>query len=319
MLDWLFKDDRVKEIEKLGHKASIVDGKLMTSAGTPILKSKDGKYYFKNSDGHYFTLMPDGKFSSPMFLDKGKLRVYGNRDVDYRGRTIQHNSNGTTTLVNPSTNRPFSSKKESVKYYQNNPINYDEQLVGPYLRTLENADSAGFINGRWYGREVYNPYAQKNNIRNSQGVIKKVFDKNQIGIGLDRRGQNNPLVKQKIQKDSRGEYLSENNERFIRNRSIQEKQDVLDRLLKKNGMSVEISPNKRTIATGLIYHGFGPELFMPGPLYNSFSRGTDQAFSDSVYNFYNGEYKAEYPGKKYADHYSTERAEKHRQFFTDND
>ena len=45
--------------------------------------------------------------------------------------------------------------------------NYDNTLYGQYIRDIENSDSIGFFNGKWY-----TPSSPK-------------FDKNNRGIGVD--------------------------------------------------------------------------------------------------------------------------------------
>lgn len=214
-------------------------------------------------------------------LKNRKYGVNGKRVFGYKyksatdGNWYQINSDGTRTFLR----------------YADGTQNYDRFPTGSYLRTIENADSAGYINGKWYTKDYYNQWAKQNNIRNRQGHQKKIFDKNQIGIGIDIRPESNPYVQQFLKKDNNGIYLTEADEHRVRQHTIKEKDDILNRLINNNDLNINLSFNKRAMALGLIYHGYGKFLFNPnGPdsnrLHNAFVNGTDQQFSDAIYNFY---------------------------------
>ena len=209
------------------------------------------------------------------------VQVNGKRVFGYKyksatdGNWYQINSDGTRTFLR----------------YADGTQNYDRFPTGSYLRTIENADSAGYINGKWYTKDYYNQWAKQNNIRNRQGHQKKIFDKNQIGIGIDIRPESNPYVQQFLKKDNNGIYLTEADEHRVRQHTIKEKDDILNRLINNNDLNINLSFNKRAMALGLIYHGYGKFLFNPnGPdsnrLHNAFVNGTDQQFSDAIYSFY---------------------------------
>ena len=229
-------------------------------------------------------------------LINGKYGVNGKRVSKFRyksttdGNWYQINSDGTRTFLR----------------YADGPQNYDRFPTGSYLRTIENADSAGYINGKWYTKDYYNQWAKQNNVRNQQGHQKKVFDENQIGIGIDMRPDSNPYVQQFLKKDNNGTYLTEADEHKVRQHTIQEKDNTLNRLLKKNKLNIELSPNKRAMALGLIYQGYGKILFNPNgtdsnKLHNAFINGTDKQFSNAIYNFYKTRH--------------SDRAERHRTFW----
>ena len=214
-------------------------------------------------------------------LKNRKYGVNGKRVFGYKyksatdGNWYQINSDGTRTFLR----------------YADGTQNYDRFPTGSYLRTIENADSAGYINGKWYTKDYYNQWAKQNNIRNRQGHQKKIFDKNQIGIGIDIRPESNPYVQQFLKKDNNGIYLTGADEHRVRQHTIKEKDDILNSLINNNDLNINLSPNKRAMALGLIYHGYGKFLFNPnGPdsnrLHNAFVNGTDQQFSDAIYNFY---------------------------------
>ena len=152
-------------------------------------------------------------------LINGKYGVNGKRVSKYRykstidGNWYQINSDGTRTFLR----------------YADGPQNYDRFPTGSYLRTIENTDSAGYINGKWYTKDYYNQWAKQNNVRNQQGHQKKVFDPNQIGIGIDINPKNNPYVQQFLKKDNNGTYLTEADEHKVRQHTIQEKDNTRKR------------------------------------------------------------------------------------------
>lgn len=183
-------------------------------------------------------------------LKNRKYGVNGKRVFGYKyksatdGNWYQINSDGTRTFLR----------------YADGTQNYDRFPTGSYLRTIENADSAGYINGKWYTKDYYNQWAKQNNIRNRQGHQKKIFDKNQIGIGIDIRPESNPYVQQFLKKDNNGIYLTEADEHRVRQHTIKEKDDILNSLINNNDLNINLSPNKRAMALGLIYHGYGKFL-----------------------------------------------------------
>lgn len=138
--------------------------------------------------------------------------------------------------------------------------NYDNTVLGKYIRALENPDSLGYRNGKWYA----SPY-----------------DANARGFGVD-------IVKNKeaakVASGREGMWLTEQEERDIRNGYIEHLQDVIDRkhlpYLRKNG----ISDYKRMAATGLLYRGDG--INSSKQLSNAYYNGTDEDFKKAVDTYY---------------------------------
>ncbi|MBO7337198.1 MAG: hypothetical protein J6U33_00965 [Paludibacteraceae bacterium] len=124
----------------------------------------------------------------------------------------------------------------------------------------------------------------------------KGFDKNQIGIGLDR---NNKFVKRAIP-DWEHAQLTAQKEREIRLRYIEELTRIYDKYVDAN---LHFSEKRKAIALGLMYHGMGPHLWTNhnDGLYESFWDGSDDDFENAVTKFYDGTF--------------TERSQRHKAFW----
>lgn len=232
--------------------------------------------------------LPDGR-TIYVYTDTGQ-QVKGN--VKLANGRVYNYDNGKRTFVG----------------YADGTQNYDRFPTGPYIRTIENADSAGYIKGKWYTKDYYNRWAKQHNVKNQQGHLKRVSDEHQIGIGIDMNSKNNPYLQPFLREDSHGTYITEADEHKVRQHSIKEKEDALERLMEQNGLNINLSPNKRAMALGLGYHGNMGFLFHPnGPatskLHNAFVNGTDKQFSDAIYDFYKTR--------------NSDRAERHKNFWKD--
>lgn len=203
-----------------------------------------------------------GYFVSPR---DGRTYKYG-QQVTIDNKVYQENSDGSRTLIR----------------YSNGTPNYDLTPTGSYITRIENPDSAGYVNGRWYNKAYTDKH--KNGPR--------VWDSNQIGIGIDTRENNNPVVQQYLRNTGQYKYINEDDEHFVRQSTIKEKDDTLNRLMRKYNININLSPNKRAMALGMIYQGLANQLFNPKTplarqLQNAFTNGTDKQFADSITNFYN--------------------------------
>ena len=140
------------------------------------------------------------------------------------------------------------------------PVIDDNSLLSKYIRAIENPDSLGFRDGRWY---------------------RSPYDANARGFGID-------VVKNKAAakaaKDREGKWLTVNEERDLRNGYIGDLQDVIDRrhypFLRKDG----ITDLKRTMATGLLYRGDG--INQSQNLSEAYYNGTDSDFQEAVRQYY---------------------------------
>ena len=161
----------------------------------------------------------DGRPTPPGFYQEEGDAVY------------QYNSDGTKTLL---------------RYTDNTP-NYDNTPTGRYITAVENPDSAGYYNGRWYNKSWADAH---------RNLTPRVWDSNQIGIGLDMKKENNPLIQDYLKFTGPTTSISEADEHYVRQHQIQDKLNTLNRLMKKNNINIKMSPSKQAMAVGLVYYGF---------------------------------------------------------------
>lgn len=138
--------------------------------------------------------------------------------------------------------------------------NYDDTLYGQYIRDIENPDSIGFLDGKWYA-----PTSSK-------------FDKNNRGMGVDivfNKAATN------VAKGRKGKWLTEQEERDLRNQHI----DYINRVYNHNVDSV-LSPTKEYLIKGLLYRGDGGSKFWNGELYKLIVAGTDEEALKRVIDYY---------------------------------
>lgn len=121
-----------------------------------------------------------------------------------------------------------------------------------YLLALENPNMEGYDSEK----DVWTPPKKKN------------LDKKQIGIGLDVEKNND--VRKFLIKNGRASkpWLTQQEMEDLMNKSLNYYEDVIDRQTK----GVKLSPVKRAVILGLVYHGNGKylwnknkELGTPGP------------------------------------------------------
>ena len=161
---------------------------------------------------------------------------------------------------------------------------YDKTLVGRYIRAIENPDSIGFKNGRWYQSS------------------RRGDDPNNRGFGIDVK-YNKDAVKQT--RGRKGFWLSEEEERALRNKHIDYSLGVVDRNTPKI-LKQPPSENKRAVAAGLIYRGDGKKTIIDNPtLRDTYYTGTDEDFQKAVADYYKQKG-------------ITERARKHSEFLKTN-
>lgn len=126
---------------------------------------------------------------------------------------------------------------------KNNVINHDYFLLGKYIRQIENPDSVGWDPQRhiWTAPNL------------------KGYDKKSRGMGVDI--ENNAAAK-KLTANRRGKYLTEQEERALRNAHIDYSLGALDRHDTIPGIKVdEISPRKKAEVVGLIYRGDANQIW----------------------------------------------------------
>lgn len=156
---------------------------------------------------------------------------------------------------------------------------YDNTTTGRLINYVENSDSLGYKNGRWYSPKVTHPRAK--------------VDNNNFGMGVDKK--QNPYIKGKIKKDSKGrQYITEDDEKEARYKSMkdakesaEQRYDYARKITKSDN---ELSNIKKAITESAIYNlGSGyvaKNLFNDKKLMNALMNGTDEEYNDQVNKYY---------------------------------
>lgn len=147
-------------------------------------------------------------------------------------------------------------------------FDYDDTLMGQYIRAVENPDSAGYnaVNHRWYSPTL------------------KGYDKNNRGFGIDVEQNDKAHA---LTSGRKGQWLSEEEERNLRNQHIKYAQDVIDKNTPAGSLSYGMSPEMRATAAGVIYRGDGKKLWnQNNSLGKAYSTGDEQTFDKAVQDYY---------------------------------
>lgn len=143
----------------------------------------------------------------------------------------------------------------------------DNSLVAQYIRSIENPDSIGFVNGRW------------------EQPIEKVHDLNNRGFGVDviHNDQAHALTNGR-----QGRWLSEEEERNIRNAYIQDNQRTLNKWTASPYILRQVpSEEKQAMAVGMLYKGDGIGSIVNNPaIRDAYYSGSDQDMQKTVSNHY---------------------------------
>ena len=143
----------------------------------------------------------------------------------------------------------------------------DDSLVAQYIRAIENPDSTGYRNGRWYK------------------PTEKGYDPNNRGFGVD-------IVKNdaafNVAKNRIGNWLSEEEEKNLRQNHLNY---VEDRLNKKTANSyitrIPISDEKKAMALGMLYRGDGIKSIVKNPaIRDAYYSGSNEDMQRAVSDFY---------------------------------
>ena len=155
----------------------------------------------------------------------------------------------------------------------------DDSLVAQYIRAIENPDSVGYKEGRWY--QPSNPN----------------YDSNNRGFGVDviHNKATNALLNNRQEK-----WLTEEEERKLRNNHIQESQDALKRNVPWSILRYTPSEQMKAMAVGMLYRG---DSVLGNPsVRDAYYSGSDDRMQKAVSDYYKS--------KKVS-----ERAQRHNQFF----
>lgn len=139
----------------------------------------------------------------------------------------------------------------------------DDDLVAQYIRAIENPDSIGYKDGKWY---------QPSNSK---------YDKNNQGFGID-------VVHNKaargIVSNRHGKWLTEEEERELRNKHIIESQKVLDRRVPWHSLRETPSEEKNAMAIGMLYRG--DSVLGNQNIRNAYYSGSDEDMQRAVSEYY---------------------------------
>lgn len=142
--------------------------------------------------------------------------------------------------------------------------NKDKSLTNQYIRAIENPDSVGFNNGYWYQ------------------APNSVFDANNRGFGIDVKYNKEAA---NLVKNRKGKYLTEEEERNLRNSYV----GYLEGLLDDYTPPIANYPSdiKKAMATGLLYRGDGTKSIFKNPaMQSTYLFGTDNDFEKAVADYY---------------------------------
>lgn len=147
--------------------------------------------------------------------------------------------------------------------------NYDNTLLGQYIRQIENPDSIGFNpqNRRWYAPP------------------ERGYDINNRGMGVDI--VYNPEAANIVQGRD-GKWLSEQEERDLRNRQLEYDLDILKKNTPAPLLANTYSPEGKAMAIGLLYRGDRKNLLIKDtPLKRAYYSGDENKFTQEVQRYYN--------------------------------
>lgn len=142
--------------------------------------------------------------------------------------------------------------------------NKDKSLTNQYIRAIENPDSVGLNNGYWYQ------------------APNSVFDANNRGFGIDVKYNKEAA---NLVKNRKGKYLTEEEERNLRNSYV----GYLEGLLDDYTPPIANYPSdiKKAMATGLLYRGDGTKSIFKNPaMQSTYLFGTDNDFEKAVADYY---------------------------------
>lgn len=150
--------------------------------------------------------------------------------------------------------------------------NYDNTLIGEYIRQIENPDSIG-----------YNPIAQTWYAPNKKG-----YDKRNRGFGVDV--ENNEKAKVVVAGRA-DKQLSEWEERDLRNEHINYSEGAIQRHYDEFPATKNMSQRMRMLTTGMVYRGdakaiWGKPNERVSDIYNAYKNNDVKAFEKATRQYY---------------------------------
>lgn len=229
-------------------------------ANMSTLFSKGGKIYIKPSKRGTFTAA-------------AKKRGMGVQE--FASKVLANRSNYSPAMVKKANfARNFGGRKNAEGGFL---PDWDDTEIGKMINYVENRDSVGFdaVNRRWYAPP--------------KG---KGYDRNNRGMGVDILV--NPHIRGKVKLDKRGSYLTEEDERQARFKSISDAEKSYERRLKHamkvTGITDSPSERKKALTVSAIYNlgsGFvANNLFEDKELMRALMSGTDEEYANQVHKYY---------------------------------
>ena len=270
----------------LGNGYNLLKGKTHEQGGIDIDLKGDGRVWsdvpFLNGESPARKVLK-GENPNKVFIQQEMFKTVNNLKDDGTKKkqmgdyvTKNKRKNKINDLIYYTTKGYDTELSDNV----NTAIgDYDNTTTGRLINYVENSDSLGYKDGKWYSPKVTHPRAK--------------VDNNNFGMGVDKK--QNPYIKGKIKKDSkRRQYITENDERDARYKSIrdakesaEQRYDYARKITKSNN---ELSNIKKAITESAIYNlGSGyvaKQLFNDKTLMNTLMNGTDEEYNDQVNKYY---------------------------------
>lgn len=141
----------------------------------------------------------------------------------------------------------------------------DTDFIAQYIRAIENPDSIGYRNGKWYQS------------------TRRGDDPNNRGFGVDIMYNKEA---NKLTENRKGRWLTEEEERNLRNSHIDYSNMILNKWTPKV-IAQYPSENKQAVAAGMIYRGDGVKKIIKNPdLKDAYFSGSDEDFQNAVESYY---------------------------------
>ena len=270
----------------LGNGYNLLKGKTHEQGGIDIDLKGDGRVWsdvpFLNGESPARKVLK-GENPNKVFIQQEMFKTVNNLEDDGTKKkqmgdyvTKNKRKNKINDLIYYSTKGYDTELADNV----NTAIgDYDNTTTGRLINYVENSDSLGYKDGKWYSPKVTHPRAK--------------VDNNNFGMGVDKK--QNPYIKGKIKKDSRRrQYITENDERIARYKSMRDAKESAeqryDYARKMTKSDNELSNIKKAITESAIYNlGSGyvaKQLFNDKTLMNTLMNGTDEEYNDQVNKYY---------------------------------
>lgn len=270
----------------LGNGYNLLKGKTHEQGGIDIDLKGDGRVWsdvpFLNGESPARKILK-GENPNKVFIQQEMFKKVNNLEDDGSKKkqmgdyvTKNKRKNKINDLIYYATKGYDTELADNV----NTAIgDYDNTTTGRLINYVENSDSLGYKDGKWYSPKVTHPRAK--------------VDNNNFGMGVDKK--QNPYIKGKIKKDSKGrQYITEDNEKEARYKSMrdakesaEQRYDYARKITKSDN---ELSNIKKAITESSIYNlGSGyvaKNLFNDKTLMDALMNGTDEEYNDQVNKYY---------------------------------